>query len=148
MNHVSSNLPACITAGVRMKYPSCYVLLVDDRPDAHRPVMPSPGLMGSGQVDDGLLEPGSRVKGMEPLSEVTEKTNRLFSSRMVEKITQDSVITAGLSKRWEVLCHTNEVRGSLSYKLLMKDFNKVKAAFLSSFLSTFSYFRSIKIIII
>jgi len=107
MNPVASNLPAWITAGVRMKYPSCYVLLVDDRPDAHRPVMPSPGLMGSGQVDDGLLEPGSRVKGMEPLSEVAEKTNRLFSSRMVEKITQDSVITAGLSKRWEVLCHTN-----------------------------------------
>ncbi|WAR03620.1 MED13-like protein, partial [Mya arenaria] len=94
------NLVEVIVAGVRMKYPSCYVLLVDEAYEAHRQVLHGAGLLGHGHMEEGLLlDAQHRARGMEPMSEVTAKTNHLFSSKMVERISQDSCITAGMSKR-------------------------------------------------
>lgn len=87
-----------------MKYPSCYVLLVDDRPiipDMPRQnTLPQEGLLGAGLPDDGLLGDSShKNRVLEPVSEMTTRTNKLLCSKMVEKVSQDSCVTAGLSKR-------------------------------------------------
>lgn len=89
-----------------MKYPSCYVLLVDDRaavdPAMQRHNMNHGGLLGHGGLheDSGLLGDGvQRAKTLEPVSEVTSKTNKVLGSKLVERNTQDSCITAGLSKK-------------------------------------------------
>ncbi|KAL4223449.1 Mediator of RNA polymerase II transcription subunit 13-like [Mactra antiquata] len=98
------NFVEVIVAGVRMKYPSCYVLLVDDRigygPD-HNVMRQNNSLLGhQGLHDDGLLgDGGPRSRILEPVSELTSKTNRALGSKLVERISQDSCITAGLSKK-------------------------------------------------
>ncbi|KAH3888561.1 hypothetical protein DPMN_012599, partial [Dreissena polymorpha] len=94
------NLIEVVVAGVRMKYPSCYVLLVDERPgvpgDPQRPgSLAQLGILGA----MGVGEDGLSLKGMEPTSDLTARTNRILSARLVEKIGQDGCITSGLSKR-------------------------------------------------
>ena len=110
-----------------MKYPSCFVLLVDEY---HRrpPVMGDSGslprqnmLHQQGGVPSGPLTPPTSpedalqtgmmselgVKTMnfvygnrppEPVSDLTARTNGLLSSRLIERIHHDSCSTAGLSK--------------------------------------------------
>lgn len=87
-----------------MKYPSCYVLLVDERPNLidlpRQNTLAQEGLLGTGMPDDGLLGDSShKSRVLEPVSEMTTKTNKLLCSKMVEKVSQDSCVTAGLSKR-------------------------------------------------
>lgn len=93
------------SAGVRMKYPSCYVLLVDDRIGYgvdHNTMRQNNGLLGhQGLHDDASLmgDGGPRSRILEPVSELASKTNRALGSKLVERISQDSCITAGLSKK-------------------------------------------------
>jgi hypothetical protein len=93
------------SAGVRMKYPSCFVLLVDDRPVLDTG-MPRPnnmhhgGLLGStGLHEEAALLGDTRGRTLEPVSDLTSKTNRAFSSKLIDRIGQDNCLTAGLSKK-------------------------------------------------
>ena len=87
-----------------MKYPSCFVLLVDDR-QALDPGMPRPnnmhhgGLLGSTGLHEETSLLGDRGRTLEPVSDLTSKTNRALSSKLIEKIGQDNCLTAGLSKK-------------------------------------------------
>ena len=69
--------------------------------DLPRPnTLPQEGLLGGHMPDDGLLGDSShKMRILEPVSEMTAATNKLLCSKMVEKVSQDSCVTAGLSKR-------------------------------------------------
>lgn len=101
------NIVEVLVAGVRMRYPSCYVLLVDDRPPSgidvrHNSLHPGaavgqpPGIHEDAAV---MGDTGPRGRPLEPVSELTSKTNQVLGTKLVERICQDSCVTAGLSKR-------------------------------------------------
>ena len=110
-----------------MKYPSCFVLLVDELhqrppvmgdtgpvprqnmlhqpggvPNGHLtpPTSPEDALHAGLMSDMGLkmMNPMYNSRPPEPVSELTARTNGLLSSRLIERVHQDSCSTAGQSK--------------------------------------------------
>lgn len=109
-----------IVAGVRMKYPSCYVLLceIEDAPTrapnltAQRPgVAPGGGLLTPPTSPAAAVllsgaDAGGKVQcapytgaHTDANTELMAKSSRAFSARITEKVTQDNLVTAGIAKR-------------------------------------------------
>ncbi|XP_062591831.1 mediator of RNA polymerase II transcription subunit 13-like [Saccostrea cucullata] len=106
-------------AGVRMKYPSCYVLLceMEDAPArAPNPTVQRPGVAPGGLLTPPTspaaagIHPGADAGGKTQCAPYTgahtdantdlmAKSSRAFSARITEKVTQDNLITAGIAKR-------------------------------------------------
>ena len=107
-------------AGVRMKYPSCYVLLCEMEDTPTR----APNLMAQrpGVTPGGLLTPPTSpaaailIPGADPggktqcapytgahtdaNTDLMAQSSRAFSARITEKVTQDNLVTAGIAKRY------------------------------------------------
>jgi hypothetical protein len=102
-----------------MKYPSCFVLLCEmedspsrgSNPSSHRPSVAPGGLLTPPTSPAAaVLIPGTDTGGKVQCAPYTgahtdlnadlmAKSARAFSARITEKVTQDSLITAGIAKR-------------------------------------------------
>lgn len=118
INHLP-NLVEVIVAGVRMKYPSCYVLLVDPSP-LTPPTTPDDAMHHTGIVTDlgmKLMHQHSpfNQRPPEPVSEVTARTSKVYSSQLAERVNQDNCITAGLLKRPSENMSEETIAGTWEY---------------------------------
>ncbi|KAK3084678.1 hypothetical protein FSP39_017312 [Pinctada imbricata] len=130
--HKVPPLVEVLVAGVRMKYPSCYVLLCDMEETTPRgqqtalpPTVPrqstilhngpltppnSP-LDGATLAGDNTLKMGGGHQDVGQPAEINSgllgRTARVFSARVTEKVSHDNCTTAGIAKRHKSRNKTN-----------------------------------------